>query len=138
MAGILCFGAVVKWLDFQFADGGSSDKLLVILGCKPGKSLLAVLTTTKGRGRPKAPGCQAEHEDGAFYFFPGGMKNCFREDTWVELYRPQEASAAAFASLVQDGKIHVVFNLDKGVAAGLRNCLKRSPDTSDHHMSLAE
>ena len=57
MAGKFCFGAVVKWTGFEFEDGDASDKLLVILGTKPDLPIIAVLTTSKPRGRPAKPGC---------------------------------------------------------------------------------
>jgi hypothetical protein len=138
MAGTLCFGAVIKWAGFVFEDGDSSDKLLVILGIKPKQNIMAVLTTSQARRRPKAPGCQAEYETGAFYYLPGGMKNSFKLDTWVELHRPQELDILKFNQALANKEFHVIFNLDKGVAAGIRNCLKRSPDTSELHLSLCE
>lgn len=136
MVGKFCFGAVVKWTGFVFEDGDSSDKLLVILGTKPDLPVIAVLTTTKSRGRPAKAGCNPDHASGAFYFAKGGMAGSFKEDTWIELYRPQEIDLASYTALEQKGDAWVVFNLRPDFAAGIRNCLKLSPDTSDHHKTL--
>jgi hypothetical protein len=138
MTGKFCFGAVVKWFGYEFEDGDSSDKLLVILGAKPNCGIIAALTTSQHRGRPQAPGCQSGYERGAFYYLPGGMKDSFKKDTWVELYRPQEIDPGGYAEAVKNGKCHIVFNLTAGVAAGIRNCMKLSPDTTPYQVSLLE
>jgi len=138
MGGKFCLGAVVKWPDFEFEDSGSSDKLLVILGAKPGQPIIAVLTTTKARGRPAVAGCHFEYENGSFYFAKGGMSGSFKVDTWVELYRPQEIDPAAYHDREHQERAWVVFNLRPDFAAGIRNCLKRTPDISDYLISLLQ
>lgn len=138
MGGTLEFGAVVKWEKFVFPDGGSSDKLLVILGAKQHKNYLAVITTSQSRRRPKDAGCQSHSEHGSFYFIPARTKGCFNTDTWIELWRPQEIDAAELLKKAFAKEAHVVFNLPKEVAAGIRNCLKLSPDVSDYQISLLE
>lgn len=60
MAGDFRFGAIVAWDDFKFEDGGSSDKLLIILGAKTGHDVIAVLTTSKSPPKNLSPGCHAE------------------------------------------------------------------------------
>lgn len=138
MAGDFCFGAVVAWDGFVFEDGGQSDKLLVILGAKTGSQIIAALATTKAHGRPKKGGCVPDHDGGAFYYLQGGMKRSFKEDTWIELYRPQEIDAAQLLKVAMAKAARVIFNLDQSVAAGIRNCLKQSPDVTPYQLSILE
>ena len=132
MAGDFGYGAVLGWNKFQFDDGGRSDKLLIVLGAKTGKNYLMVLTTSQHHGRGTNPGCHAD--DG--YFFISAGKHGFSKDTWLELYRPIEVDAATLISGNFSGDIWVVANLAEQIANEIRNCLKRSPDITQHQVSL--
>jgi len=138
MGAQCCFGAVVKWTGFKFDDGDVSDKLLVILGAKPNSPIIAALTTSKPRGRPTDAGCKSAYEAGSYYFAKGGMMGSFKLDTWIELYRPQEIDPVEYLKQEAEKKAWVVFNLRQDFAAGIRNCFKLSPDTSEHHLSLLQ
>ena len=132
MAGDFGYGAVLGWSKFQFDDGEKSDKLLVVLGAQTGKNYLAVITTSQPHGRKANPGCYAE--DG--YFFIGAGSHGFPKDTWLELYRPKEMNAATVVRGNFSGDIWVVTNLHQQIANEIRNCLKRSPDITQHQLSL--
>ena len=132
MARKFGYGAILGWKEFPFDDGGKSDKLLIVLGAQAGKNYLAILTTSQSHGRKAIPGCHAE--DG--YFFIGAGSHEFLKDTWLELYRPQEMSAATVLKGNLSGDIWVVANLRQQIANEIRNCLKRSPDTTQHQLSL--
>ena len=132
MAGDFGYGAVLSWKEFQFDDGGVSDKLLVVLGAKAGKNYLMVLTTSQPHGRESNPGCHAD--DG--YFFIDAGSHGFPKATWLELYRPEEVDAATVVKGNFDGEIWVVANLAQQIANEIRNCLKRSPDITPHQLSL--
>jgi len=134
MAGDFGYGAVLGWKEFQFDDGGTSDKLLVVLGAKTGKNYLAVLTTSQPHGRKASPGCHAE--DG--YFFIGAGKHGFPKDTWLELHRPKEMDAATVVKGNFSGDIWVVANLSLQIVNEIRNCLKQSPDITQHQLTLLE
>lgn len=134
MAGDFKYGAVLGGKKFQFDDGDVSDKLLVLLGAKTGKSYLAVLTTSQPHGRKANPGCHAE--DG--YFFISAGSHGFPKDTWLELHRPVEMNAATILSGNLTRDIWVVANLPEQIANEIRNCLKRSPDITPHQISLLE
>lgn len=124
MAGNLKYGAVLFWKAFKFEDGGSSDKLLVVLGARQGKNFLACLTTSQPHSRKANPGCHAEE---GYFFIPAGVAG-FTKPTWIELNRPQEASSAEVLKACLAGDMHVITNLPQQLANEIRNCLARSPD----------
>ena len=125
MPGDLKFGAVLFWDGFIFENGGTSDKLLVLLGARPNKDMIAVLTTSRPPPRHLEPGCHAKE---GYYVIPGGEKDWFREDTYVQLYRPVLISAPSAVKLGLEGKLRVNANLRPELAAAIRNCLKQSGD----------
>jgi hypothetical protein len=67
------YGAIMSWKRFTFPDGEMSDKLLVILGARPGRDIISVLTTSR-YFRPLELGCNLNEE---IYFIHGGGKNFF-------------------------------------------------------------
>lgn len=134
MAKQFQYGAVLSWKGFVFDDGGSSDKLLVVLGAKQGKNLVGVLTTSQPRDRPVNPGC---HIGDGYFSIKAGTAG-FTKDTWVELYRPQEISMAEIVKGGLAGDIWAVENLPDQLTNEIRNCLKRSPDITGQQLDLLE
>ena len=45
-------GAILHWADFEFDDGTSKDKFFVVLGAKPDRNCLVVITTSQPRTVP--------------------------------------------------------------------------------------
>ena len=135
MSGALKFGAVLAWDGFQFPDGGSSDKLLVVLGAKHGRNVIAVLATSRPHGRNAKMGCYA---DAGYFTVTGGGKFWFALDTWIELRRPQEISKRDIAQGMVEKKVRVVGQLPPQIANAIRNCLKQSKDVTAHQLSLLE
>jgi hypothetical protein len=134
MSGNFKYGAVVAWDGFKFAGGGASDKLLVILGAKQGKEIIAVLATSKQHGKRADPGCHAK--DG-YYFIPAKTAS-FPKDTWLELYRPQEIAPAELVKVSLKKEARVTDNLTSQMANAIRNCLKQCPDVTGHQLTLLE
>jgi hypothetical protein len=133
--GELKFGAVLFWQGFEFEDGGHSDKLLVVLGAKPGRNVICVLTTSKARGGQLPEGC---HADKGYYFFRSGSYG-WRKDTWVQLYRVVELTAAdLLRASMSAGDLAVKRNLPTAVAAAIRNCIKGTKDISAAQIALLE
>ena len=134
MAGEFKFGAVVYWDNFKFDNGGSSNKLLVVLGAKTGHNLIAVLTTSVPPPKNLPSGC---HPGEGYYVFRAGEYG-WPKDTWVQLYRPFIFSAAEVLSVAFSDEARTVRNLPQHIAAGIRNCLKQSPDLSPVAADLLE
>ena len=132
--GDLRFGAVFFWRGFEFEDGDSSDKLLVLLGAKQNHSYIAVLTTSQ-RHWPEKVGCHAE--DGYFFFRAGGTAT-FSKDTWIDLTRVREIHPSELVKAAWSKDVIVRWNLPQNDAAAIRNCLKRSKDISPHQITLLE
>lgn len=67
--------------DYRFADGETSDKLLLILAITEAKDYLVVRTTSQSRLRSWDPGCQnGDLEPG---FFIPLQTSIFQKDTWL-------------------------------------------------------
>lgn len=132
--GDLRFGAVFFWRGFEFEDGGSSDKLLVLLGARQNLPYIAVLTTSQ-RYWPENVGCHAE--DGYFFFRDGGTAK-FSKDTWIDLRRVWEIHPAEIVKAALAKDVIVRWNLPQNDAAAIRNCLKRSKDISPYQITLLE
>jgi hypothetical protein len=135
MSGTFQYGAVVFWKGFEFEDGGSSNKLLVVLGAKTGQPIIAVLATSKAHRRKAVPGC---HAIDGYFFIKGGGPEGFPKDTWLELNRPVEIAVALLvkSALTQDS--HVQGNLPPQHTNEIRNCLKQSPDITPYQISLLQ
>jgi hypothetical protein len=134
MAGDLKFGAVLFWKGFRFPDGGSSDKLLIVLGAKQGHDMIAVLCTSQPRHGKLTEGC---HSDLGYYFVPKG-RHGHPKDTWVQLYRIVILSAADAVKAAFAAELRVQANLPADLAAGIRNCLKATKDISAAEIALLE
>lgn len=134
MAAELKFGAVISWKGFEFDDGGSSDKLLVVLGAHLEKDIITVLTTSRRRPGEWKTGCYAEQ--GFFYFSSGEYG--WPKDTWVQLYRPVVLGSGELVKASFDGDVRTVRNLPEQIAAAVRNCFRRTKDIAPVMNDLLE
>jgi hypothetical protein len=136
MAGVLEFGAVLFCEDFKFEDGGESNKLLVVLGAKTGKNVIAALCTSKPKGGISTAGCFAVQ---GIYHCKAGGKDGWPKDTWVQLYRLVEMSATELLTLAMQKKtLKTVGNLTRDTAAAIRNCAKQTQDITALQIDLME
>lgn len=128
-------GDLILWKAFQFDDGGASDKLLIILGAKPGQNLIALPTTSKARGRKPTPGCIGFAD---YFFISAGGRDGFHLDTWVETYRPVEMERKDADRGIADGAVTLVHPLRLELVNQIRNCLKQSRDITPQQVALLE
>lgn len=136
MAGNFQFGAVLLWREFDFPDGGEKrDKFFIVLGARKSSPSIAVICTSQQRSKKAVAGCHAEH---GYYFIPGGGKDFFRADTWVELHRAFVFDAAKLVASMMSGEMSAIANLRPELAAAVRNCFKRSEDASAAQIALLE
>lgn len=93
-------GTVLYDKAFQFSNGQTIDKLLVVL-CEFGNNHLLLTTTSQVGPRKTKPGCQVADKPPTF-FLPKG--SCwFSKDTWVELHEVNELDANIHDYKKQDG-----------------------------------
>ncbi len=139
MTVIVKYGTIVGWNKYKFPDGSESDKQLIILGSKQSQNIIAVLTTSKPRGRKPTPGCNAR--EGYFFIAAGGAER-FSKDTWVVINDPQEIIRAEFEAKLNEvmskRDIWPERDLSSQCVNAIRNCLKQLIDISAHHLSLLE
>lgn len=80
-------GTVLYDTNFQFRNGTTIDKLLIVL-CEFGTDQLILTTTSQRHTKGMTPGCQSADRFPS-YFLPKG--SCwFDKDTWVELHQIHE------------------------------------------------
>lgn len=132
MTQSLGVGSILSWKGFVFADGASSDKLLVVLGAKSGHDYLLAIATSKAHGNSSIDGC---NQNDQLYFIPAG-KNGFSKDTWLQLYRPRIAQAAELVKESMAQNLSVVGAVPTSIANAIRNCLKHCQDVSQAHIEL--
>lgn len=133
MSSSFKLGAVLHWKNFTFSDGSKKNKYLIVLGAKVGHDILMVLATSKQHHRSLNHGC---HEQDGYYHIPGTGKDFFPRDTWVILSEPIVASAAEIIGQALAKNIETTGNLRDELARAIINCLKRSKDVSEMHLSL--
>lgn len=126
-------GAVLHWKDFTFSDGSKKNKYLIVLGAKSGHDILLVLATSKPYHRSFNHGC---HATDGYYHIPGTGKDFFPLDTWVILAEPRIASTAELLKEAMNKNIETVGNLRDELARAIINCLKKTKDVSEFHISL--
>ena len=126
-------GSILHWKGFQFHDGDSADKFIVLLGTKPGRNYIAVVATSKKHHRTFNPGCHAEE---GYYHVPGGGKDTFPKDTWLLLAQPYELDPVEVARRYGNGQITIVDHFREQVANAIRNCFKQCPDVTPAQISL--
>lgn len=125
-------GTVVHHKKFKFEDGGESKKLMIILGGGGKKPLLFVLTTSQQHRRLSKEGC---NPDEGYYFLPTG-RDWFDRPTWVLIHNPMTLDPA---SIVKDntlGLANIVHTMKGDTLRAIINCLQKSEDVSEYHLSL--
>jgi hypothetical protein len=129
----ICVGCILHWKGFIFADGGTADKYLVIVGAHPGMNYLAIVATSKQKKRSNEPGGNPQ---GGYYHIPGGGKDWFPKDTWLLFEEPREISAAEMVKEGLQGNIEVKGRLRHDIANAICNCMRKCEDVSELHIGL--
>lgn len=130
----LAKGAIIFVKDYEFDDGSTKDKLLVVLGTKEGQDYLCALTTTAQWMRDVGHGCY--HNAQTYFFLEGDGKNYFNKDTWILLSQAYIYSSAWLLNQSLSGKAKVVGEVKPDVAGQIRNCYKESRDASPIKLTL--
>lgn len=88
-------GSIFFCQDFQFDDGGFTNKLLVLLHAGTDGRYLFAKTTSRPRNRATTSGC---HPSDGYYLLPGGA-DFFRKDTWILFLPLYERTSADILTL---------------------------------------
>lgn len=128
-------GDVVCFINFQFTDGTTSPKkLLIILNTPHGtESYLVCLTTSQTKPwRTKELGC---HSDKNYYFVDAHQDN-FDTDTWIVFEKIYELDVAKLLnSCLKDGS-YTLFELDPTLWKALKNCIAKSKDIEQDYLEM--
>lgn len=130
----LAKGAVIFVKDYEFDDGSTKDKLLVVLGTKEGQDYLCAQTTSVKWRRDVGHGCY--HGAQTYFFLEGNGKNFFSEDTWILLSQADIYSSIWLLNQSLSGKAKVVGEVKPDVAGQIRNSYKESRDASPIKLAL--
>lgn len=95
--------------------------------------MLMVLATTKKHHKGFHPGCRAKE---GYYFIPGVAKEFFPEDTWLLLAELKVANAAMLIEGGMKGTIKVAGQIRDELVRAIINCLKKTQDVSEVHLTL--
>ena len=110
---------------FQFPDGGSADKLLIVMNDPKNTAgkIYMVITTSQQKGdlRQRNASCQCQPKRKEF-FFPAGP--FFAKDTWALLNRtPVIRSTQEIQNALNAKRCSVVNTLSDDVVNAVTNCI---------------
>ncbi len=118
-------GDIIFIENYQFSDGGVSNKLLIILSSRQNANILAVLVTSQANHRSKNYGCFGYAE----YFYIPANTDFFEKNSWVETNRPQE---------MQQGNYIVKGRIQSNLLKEIIDCQKRSRDITRNQANLLQ
>lgn len=113
-------GSVLFWPDFEYHDGCSSNKLMVVLNsADAGDPVLLFKTTSQQKRRDQTPGCNANRQE--FFLLP--EKDEFLKNTWIILNEVYAYSLAEMLKAgLQEKKFEVKCVLTENKADSIRDC----------------
>lgn len=126
-------GSVLLHRDFQFSDGESADKLLVVLSPAKNGQILAVKTTSQQKRRPLKDGCHPDIRESVFVFNANPDK--FKKTTWIIL-DPIVLEVSVLEKRIGEGIVRKLFDLNQTNAKAISNCLKRCDEVSPVHLEF--
>jgi hypothetical protein len=125
-------GDVFYFIDFNFKDGSSANKLLIILNTpQDDESYLVCLTTSQFKSwRKKQLGCHSDQN----YFFVDSNQDEFDEDTWIVFDSIYELKVDKLLnSCFKDGS-YKLFELETTLWNSLKNCILASEDIMQEYL----
>lgn len=120
-------GSVWHYENFEFKDGGKSNKYLVVLNkANQGDPVLTVKTTSNPNRKNAFPGCCTVCN---CYKVSKGCEDCFTKDTWVQLHDiyPFPLNEILKAQL-QDKKLTSKGELSERCYQAILHCCAHSDD----------
>lgn len=133
MWGELKCGTLVFVDKLPFADGGSADKLVLVLGNKGGSEIPVALTTSVSPPNLDTPGC---HANRGYYACTLHPRDCFKVKTFIQLYRVGILTPRVVASAEWKEKARIIGTVSAETMRAIINCAKKCPDVSERHRNL--
>lgn len=128
-------GDVFCFINFQFSDGSTAPKKLLIILNTPqdDEPYLVCLTTSVPKSwRTKELGC---HSESNYYFVDSNQDN-FDADTWIVFEKIYELDVAKLLnSSLKDGS-YTLFELEHTLWAALKKCVSKSKDIEQDYLEL--
>ena len=116
-------GNVIFWPSFSFDDGGTANKLLVVVGARGSQARLLFKTTSQARtSRPDNDGC---HAAASVFRFKANLAG-FDVPTWVQF----DPGIVLNVDDMQGNGGRVMFSLRPVDLSAIINCYKKSEDIS--------
>jgi hypothetical protein len=125
-------GKVFSYKDFEFVDGGKSDKLLILVNEPKGNAdCIFIKTTSKPKPQSK-PGC---HSFSNLYVLDAG-EDLFKLKTWVQFQEIYPVTCANLLSVIKAGEARRIGCLRDQTVRAIINCMRNSPDLSPYELKL--
>lgn len=126
-------GTILYHQAFQFQNGQLGKKLLIILNTpKQDETYLCCKTTSKQQFNIDKEGC---HYNKNIYVLNPDI-DWFKEKTWVQFHELYEFDPHKFLQAHFDGDLEVKGELKGNTINAIINCIKRSEDVSNYHLTL--
>lgn len=123
-------GTIFYHKNFKFKNGGTKDKLVIVLAKLDTNEIITVVTTSKNKNKGNLQGCQINDRYPNFYI-PKGSSS-FRKDTWINLDDFYPFPLQEIFDDKCNGDIEVKSTLDETMFVALLNCSIESQDISDY------
>jgi hypothetical protein len=129
-------GTILYHPSFQFQNGGTSPKLLIVLNTpKTNKPYLCCWTTSKQKYGIDREGCRSDKN---IYVLNANV-DFFQVKTWVQFHDLREFVVTEFLNLhFRDKLLEVKGQLREETIRAILNCIKGSQDVSQYHLSLLD
>ena len=128
-------GTTLFFKDFRFKDGGTSDKLVIVLNTpEKDQPYLLCPTTSKQHHRKSQLGCHSEDN----YFYVDEKQDHFDVNTWILFHEIYEKKSAELLSEKFQGKLYMKFDLDTNLWKAVRNCILKSVDIELDYLEMIE
>lgn len=117
-------GEIIYCPNYQFADGGEDDKLIINLNTPAaGEPYLLLLTTAQAKKKLKAPGCQSNL---GYYVLQKNVDFFLKDFTWILFWTLREFSLTEELREAWKGNFITKGILKQTTLSAIINCLKAS------------
>ena len=126
-------GTILFHRDFQFHNGQSGEKLIIVLNTpQDNEPYLCCKTTSKPKFNIDKEGCHSQKN----IYVINPNYDWFKMKTWVQFYELYEFERAKFLQAHFTGVLDIKGELRENTMRAIVNCTKRSDDVSKYHISL--